>query len=278
MPRIPPGVPFAPGLVVIVAGLSVSAGAGAVGSLPAIEPETPSETTEPSPPRSETTDVSETSEPVETTEVPETTPFASAVRPEPIEWTSLGDGLEEGRLEVPIDYANPGTARSASTSSVTSAADPDRRASAHCSSTPAVPGPAGHPRRVGRVIYSPELLDGSTSSVGIPAAPGESEPPSTASTTTTSTTPARHHPDEAVERQQLIDVAEDFADQCVGDSDEILPFVGTNNMARDMDTIRRALGEDEISYFGFSYGSELGAHVGDAVPRHRARRRARRFR
>ena len=25
-----------------------------------------------------------------------------------------------------------------------------------------------------------------------------------------------------------------------------------------MDTIRRALGEDEISYFGFSYGSELG--------------------
>ena len=26
-----------------------------------------------------------------------------------------------------------------------------------------------------------------------------------------------------------------------------------------MDTLRQALGEDEISYFGFSYGSELGA-------------------
>ena len=26
-----------------------------------------------------------------------------------------------------------------------------------------------------------------------------------------------------------------------------------------MDSIRRALGEDKISYFGFSYGSELGA-------------------
>ena len=38
----------------------------------------------------------------------------------------------------------------------------------------------------------------------------------------------------------------------------IIQFVGTNNSARDMDTIRRALGEDEISFFGFSYGSELG--------------------
>src|SRR5262249_37801222 len=32
-----------------------------------------------------------------------------------------------------------------------------------------------------------------------------------------------------------------------------------NDSARDMDAIRRALGEDKISYFGFSYGSELGA-------------------
>ena len=44
------------------------------------------------------------------------------------------------------------------------------------------------------------------------------------------------------------------------------PYVGTNNSARDMDAIRAALGEATISYFGFSYGSELGCHVGDAVP------------
>ena len=34
--------------------------------------------------------------------------------------------------------------------------------------------------------------------------------------------------------------------------------VGTNASARDIDVIRRALGEEQISYFGFSYGSELG--------------------
>ena len=40
---------------------------------------------------------------------------------------------------------------------------------------------------------------------------------------------------------------------------DILQHVGTNDSARDIDSIRRALGEDTISYFGFSYGSELGA-------------------
>ena len=66
-------------------------------------------------------------------------------------------------------------------------------------------------------------------------------------------------PDDEGERQQLIDVSADLAARCTDNNDEMLQFVGTNSTARDIDTIRRALGEDEISYLGFSYGSELGA-------------------
>jgi pimeloyl-ACP methyl ester carboxylesterase len=65
-------------------------------------------------------------------------------------------------------------------------------------------------------------------------------------------------PDTAGERQQLVDLAEEFADDCVVGNADIIEHVGTNNSARDIDTIRRALGEETISYFGFSYGSELG--------------------
>lgn len=65
-------------------------------------------------------------------------------------------------------------------------------------------------------------------------------------------------PDDEGERQVLVDLARRFAEGCVERVGEPLRHVGTNNSARDMDAIRRALGEDQVSYFGFSYGSELG--------------------
>ena len=66
-------------------------------------------------------------------------------------------------------------------------------------------------------------------------------------------------PESAQERQEAVDLAEEFADDCVANNADIIEHVGTNNSARDIDVIRRALGEETISFFGFSYGSELGA-------------------
>src|ERR1700719_3158904 len=37
-----------------------------------------------------------------------------------------------------------------------------------------------------------------------------------------------------------------------------LENVGTASVARDMDSVRQALGDDQINYLGFSYGTELG--------------------
>ncbi|HSX02229.1 MAG TPA: alpha/beta hydrolase [Candidatus Saccharimonadia bacterium] len=48
------------------------------------------------------------------------------------------------------------------------------------------------------------------------------------------------------------------ADQCAVDGGQIMPYMNTANTARDMDQIRRALGEPKISYLGYSYGTYLG--------------------
>jgi len=66
-------------------------------------------------------------------------------------------------------------------------------------------------------------------------------------------------PETEQERNIYVARSQEFAELCVTENDAVLTFVGTNNTARDMDWLRRALGEETISYFGFSYGSELGA-------------------
>lgn len=66
-------------------------------------------------------------------------------------------------------------------------------------------------------------------------------------------------PDTDGEKAAVVEAGKSFANACEEKNKDILQYVSTNNSARDMDRIRAALGEDKITYFGFSYGSELGA-------------------
>jgi pimeloyl-ACP methyl ester carboxylesterase len=53
--------------------------------------------------------------------------------------------------------------------------------------------------------------------------------------------------------------AKHLAVGCTQHDRELLPFASTRNTARDLDAVRRALGEQRISYLGYSYGTYLGA-------------------
>ena len=53
---------------------------------------------------------------------------------------------------------------------------------------------------------------------------------------------------------------------CTADPDQLSQYVGTNNAARDLDLIRAALGDDQLSYVGFSYGTRLGATYAELFP------------
>lgn len=57
-----------------------------------------------------------------------------------------------------------------------------------------------------------------------------------------------------------------FADACEANSDGILPFITTVNSARDMDLIRAVLGDSQLNYLGYSYGTFLGATYAELYP------------
>lgn len=73
-----------------------------------------------------------------------------------------------------------------------------------------------------------------------------------------------------LEQQKSFDATAAFmhqvADGCGAQSGSALPYITTANTARDMDRIRQAFGETKISYFGYSYGTYLGAVYASLYP------------
>ncbi|MGW8061611.1 alpha/beta fold hydrolase [Streptomyces ziwulingensis] len=75
-------------------------------------------------------------------------------------------------------------------------------------------------------------------------------------------------PDDAAERTALLDSTERFNAACERRSKKVLPHVATTDTARDMDLMRQVLGDDELYYFGLSYGTELGGVYAHLFPKH----------
>lgn len=73
-------------------------------------------------------------------------------------------------------------------------------------------------------------------------------------------------PDDEAERKALVAESRALADGCLERSGEILRFVGTDSIVRDMDLLRRALGDEKLTYVGFSYGTFFGALYADTFP------------
>ena len=78
-------------------------------------------------------------------------------------------------------------------------------------------------------------------------------------------------PPNASAEQLLVSRARSYAADCQQRYGWLLPYLTTADSARDMNSIRAALGVPTISYFGYSYGTYLGQVYATLFP-HRLRR------
>jgi pimeloyl-ACP methyl ester carboxylesterase len=69
-----------------------------------------------------------------------------------------------------------------------------------------------------------------------------------------------------VDRDALVAKVRHYIELCQKNNGDILEHVSTANVARDMDQIRALHGESKINYFGYSYGTFLGATYASLFP------------
>ncbi|HEV7652557.1 MAG TPA: alpha/beta hydrolase [Actinophytocola sp.] len=63
--------------------------------------------------------------------------------------------------------------------------------------------------------------------------------------------------------------AKDYAQKCAGRTEhgkDMLENIGTRDVVKDMDVLRSALGDDKLTYVGFSYGTRIGSAYAEAFP------------
>jgi pimeloyl-ACP methyl ester carboxylesterase len=75
-----------------------------------------------------------------------------------------------------------------------------------------------------------------------------------------------HTPTSAKEEQLLLEASQDYVDACDDHARDLLPHMGTRDVVRDLDAVREAMGEDQLNYLGYSYGTVIGQVYADMFP------------
>lgn len=72
--------------------------------------------------------------------------------------------------------------------------------------------------------------------------------------------------DMPAEQVRYLAVSRSYVDECRTKYANLLPHMGTRDVARDMDRVRQALGDDKLTYVGYSYGTSIGQQYADLFP------------
>ena len=180
----------------------------------------------------------------------------------PIEWKAC-DGntsteVECGNIEVPFDYADPDQGSFVLYVKKHNASNPASRIGSMMVN-PGGPGFGGSSLADDAQYYfSQDLIDNFDIIAWDPRGTGESTPAVDCVDTYDEYFGLDSPPETPDEKQALIDASQAFNDKCEENSGTILPYISTKASAQDINSLRLSLGEEKITFFGFSYGSELG--------------------
>jgi pimeloyl-ACP methyl ester carboxylesterase len=199
-----------------------------------------------------------------------TTPSVGAVSPQaaPVAWSPCQHGLQCGSLTVPLDYADPAGLQITLALARHPAEDPQTRLGSLVLN-PGGPGGSGIDDLPAELaVMTPGLLERFDVVSFDPRGVDRSAPVSCGEPVATAAAGLLPDPAPASSAARQAAFANDkaYAVQCARASGLLLGFVGTIDAARDLDRIRAALGDAQLTYIGHSYGTLLGLTYAKLFP------------
>ena len=182
--------------------------------------------------------------------------------PAPIEWTDCQFG-ECARVEVPLDYADP-TGEMIEIAVARSPASGDRIGSLFVN--PGGPGAGGADFATVLGMILPDEITERFDIVGVDPRGVGGSVPIDCGVDPTELYGVDASIDSPEDRAALLEVSAAYVDDCTIKYGDVLPHVGTRDVARDMDSVRAAMGDDQLSFLGFSYGTAIGQVYADLFP------------
>jgi pimeloyl-ACP methyl ester carboxylesterase len=168
-------------------------------------------------------------------------------------------GLECSSLQVPVNYADPGGRKLTLALSMAPATAPKSQQQGVMLVNPGGPGASGLSLAAAvQQGISPQVAK-DYDIVGFdPRGVGSSVPALSCDPSFFSGVLPDYIPANASAQQVQINRAKMYAQDCEKRFGWLLPYMTTQNVARDLDSIRAAFGTSKITYYAFSYGTYLG--------------------
>ena len=170
-------------------------------------------------------------------------------------------------LQVPVNYANPGGRKITLALSEIRATAPAAEQQGVLLVNPGGPGAPGRSMAATTAAGLPANVAAKYTVVGFDTrGVGASVPALSCDPSFFSRPRPGYVPANPAAEQVLIDRARAYAAGCERRFGWLLPYMTTKDLARDMDSIRAALGQQQISYYGVSYGTYLGQVYASMFP------------
>jgi pimeloyl-ACP methyl ester carboxylesterase len=203
--------------------------------------------------------------PAETTEDP-LAPYLG----QEVQWSDCGAGAECATVMVPLDWDNPGVGEDVNLAVSRHRATGQALGSLFVN--PGGPGASGYEFVLNSVDFAvSEVLRESFDVIGWdPRGVNFSSPVSCAATDAELDYfffgELEAQPDTPEWDAELLAESIRFGQECQANTGELLEFVDTLSTVRDLDLLRHLVGDEQLNYLGYSYGTLIGALYIDTFP------------